>query len=158
MHHMHHMLFHLTLSACKNPRPLLPPPSVTAEGEDVREDDEDDDEDEESEEDPLFFLGWVRLYLVGCGPPELREVVRACCETGAMREPELHREITHVAVSVDVVHLGQSTGRDNSVNTSVHTIHGLHLLPHALPPPSYSSPPRSGGTLPSLSLPRSETT
>ena len=49
-------------------------------------------------EDPFFFLGWVRLHLVGCGPAEVRDTVRAACESGAIREPELHRDTTHVLV------------------------------------------------------------
>ena len=48
--------------------------------------------------DDAFFLGWVRLYLLGCTPLEVRDAVRASCESGAIREPELHRDTTHVLV------------------------------------------------------------
>ena len=48
--------------------------------------------------DDTFFLGWVRLYLLGCTPLEVRDAVRASCESGAIREPELHRDTTHILV------------------------------------------------------------
>ena len=60
--------------------------------------DNDNDGGGDPPEDPFFFLGWVRLHLVGCGPAEVRDTVRAACESGAIREPELHRDTTHVLV------------------------------------------------------------
>lgn len=45
-----------------------------------------------------FFLPWVRLHLVGCTREEMREAARLCSECGAVREPEVHPEITHVLV------------------------------------------------------------
>ncbi|GAX78177.1 hypothetical protein CEUSTIGMA_g5619.t1 [Chlamydomonas eustigma] len=49
-----------------------------------------------------FFLGWARLFLVGMSQQEIREVVKATCDCGAVREPELHHEITHILVGKDL--------------------------------------------------------
>lgn len=47
---------------------------------------------------PYFYLSWVRLLLVGCNREETKNVVGLTCECGAVREPEIHPEITHVIV------------------------------------------------------------
>ena len=56
---------------------------------------------EDSPHNDAFFLGWVRLYLMGCTPLEVRDAVRASCESGAIREPELHRDTTHILVRAE---------------------------------------------------------
>jgi hypothetical protein len=46
--------------------------------------------------DDCYFLHWVRLWLLGCTPVELRSVLGAVREGGAVREPALCADVTHV--------------------------------------------------------------
>ena len=69
-----------------------------------------------------FYLPWIRLHLVGCTRDETREAVRLCCECGAVREPELHPEITHVVV-----------GSDPSPSQLSHLRDHLAIWTHCLP-------------------------
>ncbi|KAG1676459.1 hypothetical protein FOA52_002279 [Chlamydomonas sp. UWO 241] len=71
------------------------------------------DGDRGDDEEESFFLGWVRISLVGCNGTETKEVVRLCCESGAMREPQLHRATTHVLVGSDATTFQLASVRDH---------------------------------------------